>query len=166
MMRFRPYKSCDAEKIVGWLKDEYGFRQWSADRFGKFPLTADELTTHYAGQAYNDGFFEFTACDEKGVCGHMIIRFTDEEKKIARFGFVIVDSERRGEGLGRKMLELAKEYTRDFLEAEKITLGVFENNPAALNCYLAAGFRVVGTDVGFYSYHGEDWKCIEMECIL
>ena len=96
----------------------------------------------------------------------MIVRFTDEEKKTARFGFVIVDSERRGQGLGRKMLELAKNYTRDYLLADKITLGVFENNPTALKCYRAAGFKEVGTEDGYYSYHGDEWKCIEMELIF
>lgn len=166
MMRFRPYKSCDAEKIVSWTKDEYSFRQWSSDRFGDFPLTADALNSYYADYRDNDRHMEFTAYDEKGICGHMIVRFTDEEKKTARFGFVIVDSERRGQGLGRKMLELAKNYTRDYLLADKITLGVFENNPAALKCYTAAGFKEVGTEDGYYSYHGDEWKCIEMELIF
>lgn len=33
MLRLRPYKKGDAEVIVSWLKDEYSFRQWSADRY-------------------------------------------------------------------------------------------------------------------------------------
>ena len=165
-MYLRPYKSCDADKIVSWIKDERAFRQWSADRFGDFPLTADELNAYYAEQDLNDRHLEFTAYDEQGVCGHMIMRFTDDERKTVRFGFVIVDDERRGQGLGRKMLILAKDYARDFLGAEKITLGVFENNPAAHGCYLAAGFKPTGTDDSFYSYHGEEWKCIEMELVL
>ena len=129
-------------------------------------MTADELNAYYAEQDHNDRHLEFTAYDEQGVCGHLIMRFTDEERKVVRFGFVIVDSARRRQGLGRKMLALAENYVRDFLGAEKITLGVFENNPAALRCYLAAGFKVIGTEDGFYSYHGEDWKCTEMELVL
>lgn len=166
MIRFRPYKTCDAEKIVSWVKDEYAFRQWSADRFGDFPMTADALNSYYAECRDNDSHLEFTAYDEKGVCGHMIIRFTDEAKKTARFGFVIVDSERRGQGLGKQMLLMAERYAFDFLGAEKITLGVFENNPAALHCYLAAGFSVVDTEDEYFSINGENWKCIEMELIL
>ena len=166
MMNFRPYESSDAEKIISWIKDEYSFRQWSADRFGDFPITADDLNSHYAAQAYSRSFFTFTAYDENGVCGHMIIRYPDKKQKTVRFGFVIVDIERRGQGLGRKMLELANDYARDFLRAEKITLGVFENNPAALHCYLAAGFKVVETEDEFFCINGEKWKCIEMELIL
>ena len=43
MLRLRPYKACDAEKIVSWTKDERAFRQWSADRFDRYPFTGDDL---------------------------------------------------------------------------------------------------------------------------
>lgn len=163
MLRFRPYKTCDAETIVKWIKDERAFRQWSSDRFGGFPLSADALNSYYSECTGNDSHLEFTAYDENGVCGHMIIRFTDDEKKTARFGFVIVDSERRGQGLGKQLLMTAEKYAFEFLGAEKITLGVFENNPAAYHCYLAAGFKEVGADDDFFTYNGEKWRCIEME---
>ncbi len=164
-MHLRPYKSCDAEKIVSWIKDERSFRLWSSDRFGDFPLTADALNSYYSEYRDNDRHLEFTAYDDNGVCGHMIMRFTDVERKTVRFGFVIVDSERRRHGLGKSMLAMAENYAFDFLGAEKITLGVFANNPAALHCYLAAGFSMIGTEDGYYSFHGEEWKCIEMELI-
>ena len=58
-----------------------------------------------------------------------------------RFGFVIVDSSKRGKGYGKGMLELAIRYAFDILKAERITLGVFENNAPAYRCYKAVGFR-------------------------
>lgn len=164
MLRFRPYKECDAAAVAGWLRDEYSFRQWGADRFENYPLTAADLNAHYAGFADSDSFFQFTAYDEKGTAGHMIMRFTDEEKKVVRFGFIIVDYDRRGTGLGKDMLLKAEKYAFEFLGAEKLTLGVFENNPAAYHCYRAAGFRDVKTDnTETYNVFGETWKCIEME---
>lgn len=51
-----------------------------------------------------------TAFDETGVVGHLIMRFTDAEKTILRFGFVIVDDMKRGQGLGKEMLLLALKY--------------------------------------------------------
>ena len=163
MLRLRPYKKCDAEKIVTWIKDERAFRQWSSDRFGDFPLSADELNRYYKAFEYADDHMEFTAYDEDGVCGHLIIRFTDEKKKTARLGFVIVDDKRRGQGLGKEMVLLAVKYAFGFLGAEKITLGVFDNNPAAHHCYLAAGFKEVGAVDDFYSYKDEKWRCTELE---
>lgn len=43
------------------------------------------------------------------------------------------------------MVQMAIRYAFDMLKAEKITLGVFENNPAAYYCYKAAGFQEVQT---------------------
>lgn len=36
MIRIRPYKACDAQAITTWIKDEYAFRQWSADRYENY----------------------------------------------------------------------------------------------------------------------------------
>ncbi len=53
------------------------------------------------------------------------------------------------------------------LKAEKITLGVFDNNPSAYCCYKAAGFKEVPMkeDIVFETL-GEKWKCIELEVNL
>lgn len=42
-LRLRPYKPCDAKEIVTWCKDEFSFRQWSADRWETYPLTAESM---------------------------------------------------------------------------------------------------------------------------
>ena len=164
MLRLRPYKECDAETIASWIKDEYAFRQWSADRYDHYPVTGADINAQYAAFADADWFYPMTAFDESGVVGHMIMRFTDPEKKTLRFGFVIVDVDKRGRGLGKEMLSLALKYAFDILKAEKVTLGVFEKNPAARYCYQAAGFREITAEPAEY-YHvlGEDWKCLEME---
>ena len=163
MLRLRPYKACDASAIVLWSEDETAFRSWSADRFPAYPITAEDLNRHYDAMAESDSFYEFTAFDDSGLVGHLIMRFTDDEKTTLRFGFVIVDPRKRGQGYGREMLNLAIRYAFDFLKAEKITLGVFENNLAAYQCYRAAGFRETPScKASWYHIGSEDWKCIEM----
>ena len=164
MLRLRPYKPCDAAAVVSWIGDETSFRKWSADRFDTYPVTAEDLNRHYDAAAYSDSFYEFTAFDENGPAGHLIMRFTDREKTRLRFGFVIVDSGRRGLGLGKEMLELAVRYAFDILKAEVITLGVFENNAPAYRCYRSAGFREVPVSVPeIYHVMNEDWRCAELE---
>ena len=165
-LRLRPYKACDAETIVSWITDERSFRMWCADRYESFPINADDMNRHYDGFAFSDSFYPFTAFDRDGAAGHLIMRFTDDEKAVLRFGFIIVDDKRRRCGLGREMLGLAVKYAFEILKADKITLGVFENNKPAYNCYRAVGFREVQTDKP-ETYHilGEDWVCREMELI-
>ena len=164
MLRLRPYKACDAAAIVSWSEDEAAFRNWSADRFSTFPITAEDLNRHYEAMAESDSFFEFTAFDKSGPLGHLIMRFTNDEKTTLRFGFVIVDPCKRGQGYGREMLNLAIRYAFDFLKVERITLGVFENNLPAYRCYRAAGFQETPCcEASLYHIGTEDWKCTEME---
>ena len=165
MLCLRPYKACDAEKIVSWTGDERAFRLWSADRFDTFPLTADGLNAHYDSFAYSESQLPFTLTDNGEVCGHMIMRYTDEARKTVRFGFVIVDNSRRGQGLGKAMLTLAVKYAFEFLGADKLTLGVFTTNQSALECYKAAGFTECGTIKNACAYGDESWDLTEMEII-
>lgn len=163
MIKLRLYKNIDANIIVKWLKNEYAFLQWSADRYESYPITADDMN-HYYSQYNDDELYKLTAVDEDKIIGHLTIRFIDDEKKIARLGFVIVDDSKRGIGYGKQLVLSALNYAFDELKADKVTLGVFENNTPALNCYLSCGFKIVEREkTESYSCMGEIWNCIEME---
>ena len=167
MLRLRPYKPCDAKTIVSWIKDEIAFRKWCSDRFEKYPILAEDINDKYFSHngdcVEEDNFYPLTAFDETGIIGHLILRFTNEQKKTIRFGFVIVDDAKRGKGYGKEMLILAQKFAFDILKAEKITLGVFDNNPSAYYCYKAAGFQDVHMDKDIIcSILGEQWKIKEL----
>lgn len=164
MLELRPYKKSDAECIVTWFQDEFAFHQWCADGFDHFPITADEFNAGYDENASSGKNVELTACDESGVAGYMFMCFRDEEKKHVHFCYVVVDINRRGQGLGREMIHLAVKYAKEMLCAEKITLTVFNNNPHAHRCYLSAGFKDVPSDAPkYYKIMGEDWETTLME---
>lgn len=167
LLRLRPYKKCDAQYIVNWFNDERAFRKWSADRYDRYPITADDLNEKYEESAFEDGFYPMTAFNEDGIVGHMIMRFTNEEKTDLRFGFIVVDSKKRGMGYGKKMLCCALKYAFELLGAQRVTLGVFDNNESAYMCYRSIGFGEVienGQPVcENVKIMGEDWVVIEME---
>ena len=163
-MRLRPYKNCDAEYIVKWIKDEVSFRKWCADRYDKYPISSEDINNHYDLFKNDDNFYEMTAEDDSGVVGNLIMRFTDEEKKVLRFGFVIVDDSKCGRGYGKEMLSLALKYAFEILKVEKVTLGVFENNLPAYYCYKAVGFKDITVNHSeYYNVLGESWRCLELE---
>lgn len=167
-LRLRPFKAMDAKHIVIWCKDEYTFRQWSADRWESFPLTPEVMIKKYTEEngdcVEKDNFYPLTLTDGDMPVGHMILRYTKQDKNTIRFGFVIVNPEYRGMGYGQRMLQLAKSYAIHILGAKKITLGVFANNPAAHMCYQAVGFADLPSDEDvYYEVMGEKWRCIEME---
>lgn len=162
-MKLEKYKKEDSAMICSWIKDEKSLYQWSADKIGKFPLLANDLNENYAPVMKDDKFIPLSAFDDKGsLVGHLYIRYPNEEdERIVRFGFVIVDPALRGCGNGKKMLQLAIEYAKNVLCASKITLGVFANNDPARYCYESVGFRSVGSEI--YRMSIGEWECIEME---
>lgn len=165
MLRLRPYKAGDADTITKWLADEYAFRQWSADRYEKYPITSDDMNMYYDRDRDNGRVWGMTAFDDTGIVGHFTMRFPDDSSfEEVRLGFVIVDDKKRGKGYGKEMLSLAIQYAFDFVKAGKISLGVFENNTAAFHCYQSCGFQTVEREtVESYQCMGETWYCIEME---
>lgn len=165
MLRLRPYKACDAQIITKWLKSEYAFRQWSADRYEKYPITPDDMNLYYDRHKNNEKIWGMTAFDDTGIIGHFTMRFpNDNNLEEIRLGFVIVDDKVRGKGYGKEMLSLAIQYAFDFVKVKKISLGVFENNIAAIKCYESCGFqRVKLENTECYHCMGEIWDCIEME---
>lgn len=167
MLRLRPYKPCDAQAVTKWLKSEYAFRQWSADRYERYPITPDDMNLYYSRERDNERIWAMTAFDDAGVVGHFTMRYPDSTGlDEIRLGFVIVDDEKRGMGYGKEMLSLAVRYGFDLLQARKISLGVFENNTAAIRCYRACGFQAVPSETPeHYLCMGEDWNCIEMELV-
>lgn len=161
MLRLRPYKNTDAEIIVGWLGDERAFRQWCWNRFESYPINADDMNAHYQA---SEGLYPMTAVDEKGIAGHITLRYIDSGEKDVRLGFVIVDPDRRGKGCGRELVQLAAKYAITFMGAEKVSLAVFENNTRAYACYLAAGFQEVEEPASkAYIFQGESWRCRRLE---
>ena len=163
MIELRLYRNTDAQFIVKWLKNEYAFRQWSADRYERYPITADDMNNYYS-QYNDDELYKLTAINEDEIIGHLTIRFIDDARKIARLGFVIVDDTKRGNGYGKQLVSSALKYAFEELKADKVTLGVFENNTLAINCYLSCGFEIVEKDIiESYQCMGEIWNCVEME---
>ena len=161
-MILRPYKDVDANEISKWIVDEKAFYQWSAQTMGEAPLTAQKLIEHYNKKKDDTNFYVFCACNDEGkLVGQLIMRFLGDDRETVRLVYIIVDTSIRGKGYGKQMLELAKTYAKQCLKAKRVTLGVFENNPAALHCYEASGFVRDGK-ISTYTIKGEEWKCIEM----
>lgn len=145
MLRLRPYKSCDSEIIARWIRDPEVFLMWGGDHFGEFPVSAETIDEMYRDKNGDcdepDNFYPWVALDDENrVVGQFIMRYIDGDRRIIRFGWVIVDNTIRGKGYGTEMLRAGLKYAFEILGADKVTLGVFENNDPAHRCYRKAGF--------------------------
>lgn len=55
-------------------------------------------------------------------------------------------------------------YAFEIMQADVVTIGVFENNISAYMCYLSAGFHRSKDQPNVNeNIHGESWKIIELE---
>lgn len=166
MLSFRAFKDSDAQTIISWIKDEHSFRQWSADTYKNYPPVPSDVVARYTEIKENHKglVYPLMLTDGDIVVGHLIIRVLDADAGLVRFGYIIVDTEKRGKGYGSKMLRLALSFACETLNAKRVTLGVFENNPNAYRCYKAVGFNEFdSTDT---IINGEPWKCLELEYLF
>lgn len=160
MLRLRPYHVNDAEQILSWSKDAKAFYKWTAGVLGEYPLSVEQFHSV-------TNLMAFTAIDEDEVVGFFTMRKPSESFDELRFGFVVVDSRKRGKGYGKRMLQLGLKYAKEIYGAKKVSLGVFENNEPAYHCYKAVGFKdIVLDETETYHVLDEDWKCLELEIEL
>ncbi len=162
MLELKPYKNIYAEKVLSWLVDERQFYRWSAGKMGGYPITPERLNTFYENLCASQKVYIMLAFDEGEPIGQFVIRHPFFDDREMRLGFIIVDSEKRGKGYGKKMLREAIKYGFSVLKAEKISLGVFEENAPAIGCYEKVGLKLNGKSE-YYKILGEDWNCLDME---
>ena len=165
-MKLRAYTREDSPIIAGWVRNEMELYQWSADRYGYFPLLPYSIDDNYAPQLKTGRFIPLTGIDDEGkVVAHIIIRYPSEtDDSSVRLGFVIVDPTIRGRGYGSELVRLAVEFVRNNLSATRVDLGVFDNNPKARKCYESVGFKVYGSHVIDTPFGA--WNCSDLELYL
>lgn len=157
MLRLRPYNEKDTEIILSWSKDEIAFYKWSAGVLGEYPISKEQF-------GFVNKLMPFTAINDDEVIGFFTIRRPSENFDELRFGFVVVDPQKRGQGYGKRMLQLGIKFAKEIFGTKKVSLGVFENNESAYYCYKAVGFQdIVLEKTEKYTVLGEEWKCLELE---
>ena len=148
MLRLRPYNVNDVDKVLSWSRDERAFYKWSAGVLGEYPITKEQFS-------FVNNLMAFTAIDDDDLVGFFTMRRPTESYDALRFGFVVVDPEKRGKGYGKILVNhLIKQS-----EAERaffITLEVRKSNENAIKLYEKCGFKLIGERKNFYSKPTED----------
>ncbi|MBO6007577.1 MAG: GNAT family N-acetyltransferase [Lachnospiraceae bacterium] len=145
MIRLRPYKSEDSLLIAKWVESEDTFLKWGGLLFGNYPINAEIIDKKYREKNGDceepDNFYPWMAIDDEDrVVGHFIMRYIGGDKRVLRFGWVVVDDTIRGKGYGTQMLRTGLKFAFEVFGAKVVTLGVYESNDLAHNCYKKAGF--------------------------
>ena len=59
-MNFREYKNEDGEKILSFIKSEREFRLWSANKYGSYPISSNDINKNYLECKKISNFYPFT----------------------------------------------------------------------------------------------------------
>lgn len=162
MIRLRPFKYMDIEKILPWLADERTFTMWNSAGF-IYPLTKEQVEKKLEELEWHTDEWVMAAVDELGeLVGHFYMRRADFDKNSVHLALIVVDENRRGQGIGKQMVEKAVEYAFSILNVNRVTLGVYECNPRAYACYQKVGFKEEAFTLNAAKFHEESWNRHEM----
>lgn len=92
----------------------------------------------------NDEMVKLLAFDNELLIGVAdVTRLERRQQHIGRLG-ITLRKEHRGDGIGRKFMELVIQKSIDILKIKQVVLGCFANNQIGLNLYKSLGFKEYG----------------------
>ena len=109
-------------------------------------INTEKTINNYYENVYNKGNNKlFIAVDNDIVCGYIFIKITNPEEnaeiyKESIIDALYVDKEYRNKGIATKLIEKAKEYSKE-IGAKKISISVIKDNEIALKLYYKLGFN-------------------------
>ena len=131
----RSFKHEDAPVVISWVRDEQELFQLAPGTVA--PLTVDKVIdwTREKGNA-----FILQATGEPVLYGYGEINAVKNDPGHVWLGHLLVDPNKRGNGLGRELTHALVERAKNAFNAHKVTLVVFPENIAAVTCYRNCGF--------------------------
>lgn len=128
-------QEADIDELMTWFPDAHAVDIWGGPRF-RFPFDRE---TFYADCRWRD-FSSFCLRNPGGefaAFGQLGSRYN--RSHLAR---LIVKPDLRGQGVGRKLLEMMIDVAGQQQDHAEVCLFVYKDNVPAYQCYRALGFEV------------------------
>ena len=165
MIRLEPFESSDFQLLINWIDTEELLIKWSGSLFN-FPLTNESMEWYVRDSNVpgKSDAFVFKAIEiETGVAvGHISLGGLSWKNRSSRISRVLVSPGATQKGICQQMTKAVLKIGFEELGLHRIGLGVYENNKAALNCYLKSGFNIEGVSRDILWYNGEFLSMVEM----
>ncbi len=132
---FEAADAADIDELMSWFPDAHSVDIWGGPRF-RHPF--DQASFHedcrwqeYSSYCLRDPGNRFAAFGQIG-----------KRYKRSHLARLIAHPERRGQGVGKRLLEKLIGIAREANECEEVALFVYKHNEPAYHCYRAMGFEV------------------------
>lgn len=128
-----------SDEYLSWLNDEETTRGLAS---GVFPSSIEELEKFVSGIVSNRNVIMFAICDNLNDrhIGNIKLDNFDWISRTCELGILIGNKDYRGRGLGYEVCRLVLDYAFSDLNIRKVSLAVYQNNPAAIRLYEKLGF--------------------------
>jgi ribosomal-protein-alanine N-acetyltransferase len=150
-LRLRPLNSthCTTE-YVAWMNNHEVFRYLETG--GNYKI--EDLRKYLESVEANDSmlFWAIHLKESGKHIGNIKIDPVNKRHGLGEYGIMMGDSDEWGKGYAKEASEIVIDHCFRELRIRKITLGVVEDNSAALNLYKKLGFSIEGVykDHGYY----------------
>lgn len=165
MIRLEPFCPDDFQQLIDWIDTEELLINWSGSLFS-FPLTMASLAWYIkdTNLINESGAFVYKAVEsETGVVvGHISLGGLSWKNRSSRISRVFVRPDAIQKGICQQMTKAVLKIGFEELGLHRISLGVYENNKAALNCYLKSGFNIEGVGRDVLWFNGAFLSLVEM----
>ena len=135
------YKNDESVRILAsvlskWFSDPKTLHFTSPNL--KYPFNMN----HWVSTFYKtDNVETFVLKDENWIIGHLSVKI-DENKNIAHFFHLFIDSENRQKGYAKKLIKYVEKYiVAGRVNIRVITLNCVKKNIPAINLYKSIGFQ-------------------------
>ncbi|OGX88534.1 GNAT family N-acetyltransferase [Hymenobacter glacialis] len=166
MIVLEPFTPTDFPQLIDWVSDERLMKEWSGSMFS-FPLTEAGLTWYIedSNNLEDPSVFIYKAVESATgtTVGHISLGGISQRDRAGRITRVLVGhSTARRRGICQGMVKALLRIGFEDLNLHRISLGVYDFNHAAINCYLKAGFQQEGVMRDVVRHDDEYWSLIEM----
>lgn len=157
----------DYDVIVSWILDASACARWAGPQL-RFPFVAEELP-ELLGVGHVHSYSMVTPDNVLIGFGQFWLR----DKKTVHLGRIIVAPHKRGHGLGTALCKLLIAEALHTTSAEKVTLRVYRDNPAAFSVYSKLGFigvegesnsEVLAMEAKAICCHHQTQLCLSSHC--
>lgn len=168
MIELKYFEREDFQQLIDWINSPEFLLQWGGPGFD-YPLNGTQLEKYIenANKDHTDTLVYKVMDHETGkTIGHISLGKIDRKNKSARIGKVLVgDRNTRGKGIGQQMMKEILNIAFDQLQLHRVSLGVFDFNVSAINCYEKVGFMKEGLLRDSRKNGDEYWSLWEMSIL-
>ena len=169
MIKLELFKAEDFQQLIDWIDTEELLIKWSGSLFS-FPLTYSNLEWYIrkTNVPFESDAFVFKAVDtETGeTVGHISLGGLSWKNRSARISRVLVgNTAQQRKGICQAMTKAVLKTGFEELGLHRIGLGVYENNPAAIQCYQKCGLQIEGVSRDILWFNNTFLSMVEMSIL-